>query len=105
MQKDRSVWEVIRPHVDALVHFAQHPDFDVLIRSPWFIGVSAIVIILCILRKWRFVLVGYLGLIALWGIVHYTVIKGLAGTSAVGWVTIAVLVIAIVAIYVLFIKD
>lgn len=86
-----------------------HPDFNATMHNPWFLVISAAVILFGVLRGKKALLILYVGAIIVWGIVDKTVLhdKTAAAQSTSGVVVFAglVIVVAGIAIYFLLIKD
>ena len=98
-EKNETVWQALAPYWLALVEFARHPDFAVLIRTPAFWGVSVVVVGLGLYWGWKHLLVFYLGALGLWGVAHYTLLQSVRGSWA--YVMLAVLLLGMGSAYVL----
>ena len=81
-QEPRTVWEALAPLYEGMKAFLAHPDFEVAIRNPIFLVLTAVLVGVSLWRRWNRFLVIYLGALALWGVFHFTILKGISGGIA-----------------------
>lgn len=98
------VWK----YIDAANEVVSNPNFEAAMASPWFWGGSIAFLAVALFRGWKVMLVGYIGAIAIWGIIHHVILKdtsGDAGSSST--VVFAALTVGVagLAIYFLLIRD
>ena len=101
---DTDWWSTIDKINDAV----SHPDFEKTIHNPWFLVVSAAVLLFGALRGKKVLLTCYIAAIVIWGIVDKTILRDTTqGAGSANIVVFAGLVVAAaaVAIYFLLIKD
>lgn len=98
------VWK----YIDAANEIVQNPNFDAAMASPWFWGGSIALVAVSLLRGWKFMLIGYVGAIVIWGIVQKVIMSdttsdaGSSNTIVFAGLTVGV---AGFAIYFLLIRD
>jgi hypothetical protein len=95
--------------IDRVNDAVSHPDFDSTIRNGWFLGISAVVVIACLLRGKKVLVTLYIGAIVVWGIASRTVLARSAsgGDASSGLFPFIALIgaVALVVIYLLLIRD
>lgn len=96
-------------YLDAANEFVSHPNFETAIRNPYFWGVSIVFLGAALFRGWKMFLIGYVVIFAMWGVVHYTVLKDRAAaaesTSSVMIFAAMTVGVAGLAIYFMLIRD
>ena len=90
--------------------YLQNLDLKTLIHSPWFLGGTASVAVLCLIMRWRLLLTTIFGLSAFTALLSYTLERGqgleqgLSTEPLLVFVAGGVLIIGLV-IYFLFIRS
>jgi hypothetical protein len=90
--------------MEAAREFLEGLDFQTVVLNPYFIGISALILLLCLYRNWRLFGVLYIGAIAVWGVVEYATEQGGALGGVVPLVG-GVMLVAGLAIYFLLVRD
>lgn len=73
--------EGIFKYLDAANDFIKGLNFEREIHDPKFWAISIVVLGVSLFRGWKTMMIGYIGVVALWGVVHYTVLKDTAGAG------------------------
>lgn len=93
------MWQVLAPQWEALKAFVAHPDFMVAITNPVFVIVCVAVLAFSFWRGWNKLFVVIADAILLWGLLHFTIIRGIPAGFAyflVGTMIVAMLSIVFV---------
>ena len=106
--KGKAESEGVWKYIDAANEFVKNANFEEAIRSPAFWGVSVVLLAIALFRGWKGFLVMYVGGVALWGIVHFAILKDTttgAGSSNILVFAALTVGVAGLGIYFLLIRD
>lgn len=96
-------------YLDTANEWVKGLNFEHAIRDPIFWLVSIVLMVLALFRGWKGFMIAYVVGIALWGVVHHTVLKdktsAAQSTSSVMVFAVLTVGVAGLAIYLLLIKD